>query len=157
VPIILSTERPRCRLVYGGEAGASPLDYQVGRGCEAGLLGDCRSLMLVYAGLAWGWLACLPTLFLIWLAWMCRPNMMCMLCLICLLCMYMYTGAAQLPHPHHPSAGHHPRNIRAGRRQLDPVPAGGGAIHAGAPLQSRGELLPSGCRCLRNWFWLWVG
>ncbi|KAL4443221.1 hypothetical protein ABPG75_010976 [Micractinium tetrahymenae] len=29
IPIVLSTEKPRCGLVYGGEEGANPLDYQV--------------------------------------------------------------------------------------------------------------------------------
>lgn len=28
VPIVLSTEKPRCGLVYGGDEGANPLDYQ---------------------------------------------------------------------------------------------------------------------------------
>lgn len=34
IPIVLSTEKPRCGLVYSGEEGANPLDYQArgGRG-----------------------------------------------------------------------------------------------------------------------------
>lgn len=29
IPVVLSTERPRCELVPAGELGANPLDYQV--------------------------------------------------------------------------------------------------------------------------------
>ena len=29
IPVVLSTERPRCELVPAGEPGANPLDYQV--------------------------------------------------------------------------------------------------------------------------------
>ena len=75
VPIILSTERPRCGLVYGGEEGTSPLDYQVGR--EDGTLG-CAGLpwAAVWASLrAWPGPAYLPSHPLpISPAWICRPN-----------------------------------------------------------------------------------
>lgn len=29
IPVVLSTEKPRCGLIYGGEEGSNPLDYQV--------------------------------------------------------------------------------------------------------------------------------
>lgn len=58
VPVLLSTERPRCGLVFGGEEGADPLEFQVVPGFRVRTIPVLGTMPAVFGLAAASWILC---------------------------------------------------------------------------------------------------
>lgn len=58
IPVLLSTEKPRVGLVYGGEEEANPLDYQIVPGFRVRTIPVLGTLPAIFGMAAASWILC---------------------------------------------------------------------------------------------------